>query len=173
VSTSIRMPWKALVATLAFAAMLSSLSTGEFNKGFIPWSVHAGCANAVVAIGKLSPALASCCKELRETRRDARMRHSMANVDRTLVSVDAGTEATSVQFERALAIAQIRMGLGVAESGSSPAQIDSPSAAYLAGHESSPSMSRDWVYLPIKAAVGKGWPALIASAALRWAVRAS
>jgi hypothetical protein len=27
------MPWKALVATLAFAAMLSSLSTGEFNKG--------------------------------------------------------------------------------------------------------------------------------------------
>jgi hypothetical protein len=101
------------------------------------------------------------------------MRHSMANVDRTLVSVGAGTEATSVQFERALAIAQIRMGLGVAESGSSPAQIDSHSAAYLGGHESSPSMSRDRVYLPIKAAVGKGLPALIASAALRRAVRAS
>jgi hypothetical protein len=44
---------------------------------------------------------------------------------------------------------------------------------FMDHRESSPSLSRARVYLPIKAAVGKGLPALIASAALRRAVCAS
>jgi hypothetical protein len=76
----------------------------------------------------------------------------------TLVSVGAtsGVHPSTFQTEREVLV-QLFEKLGF----------------FMDNRETSPSMSRTRVYLPIKAALGKGLPSLIASAALRRAVCAS